>query len=297
MAEFNFSNFLQNVEEDLKEARTIFSRIADQKMLERFPPYDGAHETGYFLSGEKDFDEILLEEEINKAILKIKFALEYLNLNNLLTEFNKKLSEYKTYHDQFNYIDYIDVLDNPIINHLQNYIDAITCQLDPKSKMASKREEGKILLERILIGTPKVISDNKLEPRNEAEIKNSIYKLLIHVFPDTVREIPISKISKVYKPDIGIRSLKIAIEYKFADSAEELKKSIGGIFEDIQGYEGSEDWKTFYAVIYQTDHYMTPFQIEEEFKLSNVNHNWKPILVFGKGKRLDKKTKILPQKT
>jgi hypothetical protein len=55
------------------------------------------------------------------------------------------------------------------------------------------------------------------------------------------------------------------------------KEFTRNIFEDIQGYAGSEDWKTFYAVIYQTDHFMTQAQIDEEFKLSKVDHNWKPI--------------------
>lgn len=294
MQQFNFENFLKNIEEDIKEARKIASDLGDEKLSDQYREED---EIQNIFKGEKEeFDIHVLEDCINRAILKIKFALEYLGMTSFLEDFKQIISSYKNDYNQFTYISWVGVLVNPVVGTLQDFVDAITCQIDPKKKAETKFEEDQSLLERILIGTPKIITDNGLEPKNESEIRNAVYKLLIHVFPDTVREIPISKVSKVYKPDIGIRKLKTAIEYKFADSLEELKKSIGGIFEDVKGYEGSEDWKTFYAVIYQTDHFMTQAQIDEEFKLSKVEHNWKPILVYGKGERLLKQAKSTGQK-
>lgn len=277
MQEFNFQNFLQNIEEDLKEAGKLVRDLGDNKLYGHF-------DEDTFFDEKKDFNEYLLNYYIKRAIIKVKFALEYLKLDNLLKEFNSVIDKYKSY-NKFEYVSYADVLVNPVVGHIHDYVDAITSQLDPKLRETAKIEEDKSLLERILSGTPKLIFDQNLEPKNEAEIKNVVYKFLIHIFPDTVREIPISKVSKVYKPDLGIRKLKTAIEYKFVDSLEEMKISIGGIFEDIKGYEGSDDWDTFYAVIYQTDHFMTQAQVDEEFKLSKVEHSWKPILVFGKGKR------------
>lgn len=295
MQEFNFDNFLKNIEEDLKECRTISSDLADYQLH-----FYRERAEDIFQDEKKEFDEYVLNQCISRSILKVRFALEYLNLTSLLEDFNKIISTYKTYHDKFEHISYVDVLVNPVVGHIQDFVDAITCQIDPKKKEETKVEEGQNLLERILIGTPKIITDNGLEPKNEKEIRNAVYKILIHVFPDTVREIPISKVSKVYKPDVGIRKLKTAVEYKFADSLEELKTCIGGIFEDVKGYEGSEDWTTFYAVIYQTDHFMTQAQVDEEFKLSKVGHNWKPILVYGKGERAVKtaqtKAKAKPKK-
>jgi hypothetical protein len=111
------------------------------------------------------------------------------------------------------------------------------------------------------------------------------YRTLIHVFPDTGREVPIAKVSKCYKPDIGVPSLKAAIEFKFADTDAELKKSIGGIYEDVAGYGGSEDWRHFYAVFYMTDAFITQHQVEAEFKVSKVDRQWKPIVVQGRGSR------------
>jgi hypothetical protein len=140
------------------------------------------------------------------------------------------------------------------------------------------------LLERILINTPKIIRDRNLQPENEAHVRQAVYDLLIHVFPDTVREIPVCQVTKTYKPDIGVKSLKTAIEYKFADSESEVKKAIGGLYEDMHGYE-SEDWKVFYAVVYMTDAFYTQDQIVAEFKNTKVQDNWKPLLLIGRGAR------------
>lgn len=277
MREFNFNIFLQNIDYDIKKAQSLVDDI------ENYRQYSSI-ENNIFDDEKHELDELLLDDYISRAIVKIRFALEYLNLNVLLQDFNKTIDGFKIYHSELYYVPYIGILSNSVLDQIQIYISALISQSIFETG-ESKLDEARDLLERILIGTPKIISDNNLEPNNEKDVRNAVYKLLIHVFPDTVREIPISKISKSYKPDIGIKKLKTAIEYKFADSAEEMKKCIGGIFEDIKGYEGSEDWKTFYAVIYQTDQFMMQSQIDEEFNLSKVGKNWKPILVYGKGER------------
>ncbi len=99
--------------------------------------------------------------------------------------------------------------------------------------------------ERILRNTPKIVKDRKIQPRNEADVHQTVYELLIHVFPDTVREKSIVQGTKTYKPDIGVKSLKAAAEYKFADSEQEVKTAIGGLYEDMRGYDESEDWTRF----------------------------------------------------
>jgi hypothetical protein len=63
---------------------------------------------------------------------------------------------------------------------------------------------------------------------------------------------------------------------------------LGEIYTDIHGYSGSADWTHFYAVIYMTGAFMTRHQIEAEWKLTNVPHNWKCILVTGAGERRKK---------
>jgi hypothetical protein len=92
-------------------------------------------------------------------------------------------------------------------------------------------------------------------------------------------------VTKTYKPDIGIRSLKSAAEYKYAVTEEEARKIIGGFYEDMRGYAGSEDWKYFYAVVYMTKPFFTLQQIQAEFHHVEADKNWVPILVHGEGRR------------
>ena len=108
---------------------------------------------------------------------------------------------------------------------------------------------------------------------------------MIHIFPDTVREIPIGQVTKTYKPDLGVRSLKAAAEYKYVVTDVEAKTIIGGFYEDMRGYAGSDDWKHFYAVVYMTKPFFTLQQIKAEFDHVAADRNWTPVLVHGDGKR------------
>jgi hypothetical protein len=83
---------------------------------------------------------------------------------------------------------------------------------------------------------------------------------------------------KNFHPDTGIASLRVAFEYKYANNVEKLKTVISGIYEDVQGYHGSDDWKTFIGIIYTTQQFAT----DEEVKnmVSKLPANWKIITVF-----------------
>ncbi len=275
MEDFKFLNFKKNVEKNLDDARGIAEKISNY--------ID-------FIENEEDndlliFDKKTFQYNIETAILKIKSALEFLKLSKLFDDFEIKLQAFKGKYDITEYIPYIEVLTNPVIDLLQNYVDIICIQIDFDEIENSKQREQIILLERVLRGTPKIITDHDLDPKNETMIKSEVYKHLIHIFPDTIKDLNIFKTLKTYKPDLGIRRLKIAIEYKFADSLQELKTSIDGIYTDLIGYDGSEEWTTFYSVIYLTDHFMTEDQILQDLNFDKLKHNWKLILVHGRGAR------------
>jgi hypothetical protein len=277
MENFEFSNFKKNVERNLLDARGI---------AEKIQTYVDLSETDELEDDDiLTFNQLTFKYNIETAILKIKCALEFLKLDKLYDTFDKKINEFKGKYDKTEYIPYIDVITNPVIDLLQNYIDVICIQLNQDEIKESTKLEQVILLERILKGTPKIIKDHQLDPKNETIIKAEVYKHLIHVFPDTIKELSIFKSFKTFKPDLGIKSLKIAIEYKFADSIQDLKTCIDGIYTDLIGYDGSEDWTNFYAVIYQTDHFMTDDQIFQELDFKKLKHNWKLILVHGRGSR------------
>lgn len=222
-----------------------------------------------------------LLQQVQRLYVQIAFLLEALQLPALLTEFK---AGFRAFRRAKRVELALDELGNPYPLVLE-YLATFVSPLVSATSNASESFDEIPRLERILQGTPRLLKDRGIEPCKEAHVRNALYQTLIHVFPDTVREIPIAKISKCYKPDIGVRSLKAAVEFKFCDSDEELKRAIGGIYEDVAGYSGSDDWKHFYAVFYMTDAFMTQPQVEAEFNLSQVDRRWRPLLVQGRGAR------------
>jgi len=241
-------------------------------------------------TGDKAFQEELLKESILEIHLKILFALESLQLRILLENYKSGFKKYQQSLDDIDLHWYGDYFYSPALEYQSNFINTINCYCEKKNLGLDRN-----ILERILRGTPKIIFDSNLKPHNETEIKKTIRQHLIHPFPDTVPETSISKVTKCYKPDFGVKSLKSAIEYKFADSELEAKKVIGGIYEDMVGYEGSNDWDHFYAVVYMTSPFFTEDQILSEFEMSKVNNKWVLILVHGTGARKKTISKARPR--
>jgi hypothetical protein len=144
---------------------------------------------------------------------------------------------------------------------------------------------GLDVFRNILQNTPAIVKLKALEPTNEAVVRKAIFEVLKISFHDAVREIPIGQLLKTYKPDLGVRSLMAAAEYKFCSSETELKKSVGEVFSDMKGYEGHHEWRNFYAVFYTTEPILHQDRLEKEFAGVKANANWTPIIVVGRGRR------------
>lgn len=249
----------------------------------------------HYLNGENDFydEELDLAElefktQLDRLYISICALIEAIEMPTLLAQFKNDynlIPEKKV--TELGLIPYVGEMHSDTLGLFWKYHATLSSLMGEDTKQQHKAERRK-QFEGILINTPKIVKDRNIEPSNEAEVRKCVYDLLIHVFPDTVREASIIQGTKTYKPDIGIKSLKIAAEYKFADSADEVKKAIGGLYEDMRGYAGSEDWKHFFAVVYMTDAFFTQQQIMAEFKHTKADENWKPILVIGKGARKKK---------
>ena len=244
-----------------------------------------------FLVGERDlyneefdWEKLNFESQVEGIHISLCALIEAMKMPSLLEQYRCDFMKFEGRHGAIEMLPYTGDFYSRALGLLSQYHKIISSLIghDLREKQNSERM---FQFERILINTPKIVKDRGVEPANEAEVRKCVYDLLIHVFPDTVREIPIVKETKTYKPDLGVKSLKVAAEYKFADSAEEVKHAVGGLYEDMRGYAGSEDWKFFYAVIYMTDAFFTQEQIMSEFNHAEADDNWKPILVFGKGER------------
>lgn len=112
-------------------------------------------------------------------------------------------------------------------------------------------------------------------------------------FPDVVKEIPLQKTLKTYHPDIGVTSLMAAAEVKFVTTKDEATAALDGIYADMKGYSGRDEWRSFYAVIYMTEAFYSQQDIEREFRLVKAELSWTPYVVFGGGARKKKAVKAV----
>lgn len=234
---------------------------------------------------ENQMTESELKWRLERTYIGLSLLMEHLSLNQLLTRFQAGFSIFEERLDQVSIAPFIGDFYSEAQIYLRQYLHSLSALLGADI-ISQDLIQKKSTLEGILLNTPKIIFDRGIEPQNEAQVRKSVYDLLIHVFPDTVRETSIIQNTKTYKPDIGVKSLSTAIEYKFADSPEESKAAVGGLYEDMRGYAGSKDWTHFYAVIYMTEPFFTQQQIMSEFKHTSADENWKPLLVFGRGARI-----------
>ncbi len=154
-----------------------------------------------------------------------------------------------------------------------------------QTMVQGRAQTGLAVFERVLRNTGKIIISADEIPQNEAKVRAAVRNVLELCFDDVVKEIPIPKNIKTYKPDIGITSLMAAAEYKFIDSKAEAKKSLDEIYADMKGYHGRYDWRSFYAVFYMTEQFYSQREVEEEFRLVKAELSWTPIVVVGPGAR------------
>ncbi|WP_410952548.1 hypothetical protein [Pseudomonas sp. S1(2024)] len=240
-------------------------------------------ENNYY-NEENEMTESELKWRLERTYIGLSLLMEHLSLNNLLSKFQAGFTIFEGKLEEVAVAPYLGDFYSQAQIYLRQYLHALSALLG-ENLLNQDLVQKKSTLEGILLNTPKIIFDRGIEPQNEAQVRKSVYDLLIHVFPDTVRETSIIQNTKTYKPDIGVKSLSTAIEYKFADSSDEVKTAVGGLYEDMRGYSGSKDWTQFYAVIYMTEHFFTQQQIMAEFKHTSADENWKPLLVIGKGSR------------
>jgi hypothetical protein len=144
-------------------------------------------------------------------------------------------------------------------------------------------------LETLLRKTPALIHRRRIKPAGEMQLQEIMHDYLSAYFTEYQHPLTIPGIVKDFKPDGGIRNLRTAIEFKYANSREEVARSLGGIFEDAGGYSGSLDWTRFYSLIYQTEAFESEDRVRSEMIRAGLV-TWKAILVTGGGARRTRRT-------
>jgi hypothetical protein len=175
-----------------------------------------------------------------------------------------------------------DFLESQPLDYLEKVVEGMRIALGQTENGWEAYELKK--LESLLRKTAKIVRGEGVVPRNEHDIQTVMTKYLDAAFAEHVTNVNIPGGITSFKPDGGIRSLKAAIEFKYAATRDEVSRSLRGIFEDVSGYKGSADWTRFFSVVYQTE----AFESEEKFG-HDLNRaaaiDWTPILVTGKGTR------------
>lgn len=144
------------------------------------------------------------------------------------------------------------------------------------------RLSGVTYLENVLRNTAMIIHKTGKAPRSEPEVYKTVRNVLEAIFPSArSSRSNFIKSAKEYKPDVLIPELFAAIEYKYADSEEKLKATIGQIAEDVKGYTGDPDYHLFYAVFYTTQDFWGAGKFDVAWKEMKFPANWRAFYIVG----------------
>jgi REase_DpnII-MboI len=253
-------------------------READRAVAKLFYLVEGNTESnvqpGEYHAEQLEAAEITLSFLIEKVFRDVGIMAERLGLPHFRSDVAAKMASFKD-------LAHIEMTPWDVMMHSPP-LAAARVLFSSLAIMTDGREvTGLGVFETILGNTAKIVERSSVPPKNETDVRNRILDILSFAFPDATKEVPLAKILKVYKPDIAVRSLMAAAEYKFADTKEKAKAALGGIYEDMRGYAGDPNWRSFYAVIYMTKTFYTQKDVEREFQLVKADLNWTPIVVYG----------------
>lgn len=137
----------------------------------------------------------------------------------------------------------------------------------------------------ILENTAKIVTDFEIDPRNEADVRNAVLRVIKYSFPDATREVTFNRVIKNYQGDIGVFSLSAVAEYKYINTEDEMRTSLDGIYSDMKSYKHGGDWNHFFAVFYMTSPFFTQAEVDSAFREVRAEQHWQAIVLNGDGTR------------
>jgi hypothetical protein len=226
-------------------------------------------------------NEYILSYYVEKAFRDVGILAERLGLPLLRKEMAKARARIENLADRTILPDDF-TFHSPPLQIARNYFESL------QTLTQGRDITGLGIFENILQNASKIVEKLGIEPENEKRVRDCLRKVLSFAFPDVVREIPLEKTIKTYHPDIGVKSLMAAAEVKFVTTKDEAKAAIDGIYTDMKGYSGHDEWRSFYAVIYMTKPFYSQKDMEREFRLVKAELSWTPFVVVGSGRRKKK---------
>lgn len=219
----------------------------------------------------------LLKQYVKQARLKFLLLCERISAPKLLAEFEAASAELGSNYDSNEIDDEGGGAFSPHLKLIRTYLWAINGMLDPTHLTALG------VFRDILCNTGKIVYDVGIPPASEAQVRESVWKVLKYAFPQAEREIAVPLGLKNYKMDMGVRKLRAAAEFKFIVSDASAKTAMEGIYADMHGYGGTHDWQYYFAVFYQTGNFLTQSAAEHEFKWAQAHTEWQPIVITAPG--------------
>jgi hypothetical protein len=220
----------------------------------------------------------LLEHYVEKAFRDVGILAERFGLPLLTSQIAKARETLKSLSDVKPDLE-VPIMFSAPLHVARNYFSSLRV-------MTEGREiTGLGVFENVLQSAGRIMQSRKLVPTSETEVTTELRNVLSFAFPGQVRVPTIEKTLKSYKPDIGVVTLMAASETKFCVTENEAKNAMDGIYADMKGYSGRDEWRSFYAVIYMTEAFFSQADVDREFRLVKAEYNWTPFVVLGPGER------------
>lgn len=227
------------------------------------------------------FDRKVFSSRLQRARRLVSMCLEAGGLAGTRNELEaawKGLSAEET-----EWIPEIDVLHSEPLSYLDDLVDGIRILVAGGKSPTEIADASR--LKDILEATAVLVHQRGVDPKREQDVQRVMDDYLEACFlKDFVKRPRVPGFIKNFEADVGIRSLRTAIEYKFASTESELKVAASGIIEDTAGYKGGVEWVHFYSVIYTTEPFVAPARLRAD--LDRVGAvEWVPVVVNGGRKR------------
>lgn len=239
--------------------------------------------SGHYGTDPYDFLDEQLEYFLTKAFRLTAIALEQLDLPRTRRQLTSDFRSFeKKGLSKTRFLPDFDSTECKPLECLQHYVDGIRLLSDTTESSLEQHERSR--LEVLLRDTAVLTRKRGIAPRKEQDIQDVMNDYLSAAFPSYSTGFSIAGTLKNFKPDGGVRNLRTAIEFKFANSEQELNTALGGVFEDIAGYSGSDDWTRFYSVVYMTEPFKSEAAFGGDLKRAGATA-WQAVLVNGSGQR------------
>ncbi|SRR6266851_8570453 len=167
----------------------------------------------------------------------------------------------------------MEALHSPALSLLRDAVDSLKAIAG--TGLTQAEEDAIRRTEEFFASIPHIIDKQGKVINSEADLQTLVDQAMELLFSGEYQSKPeIGGLIKGFRADGGVRKHGIALELKFARSAEDVKRCIEEFAADIAGYRGSKDWKHFYAVLLMSGPFITPSKFQAELNRMEAKE-WK----------------------